>query len=1426
MIHSWYKRAALVALFAVALSATADAHIADRYIKARKKGATEEVQREPVGAFDLQRNVVSNVDFYTTNYGIFGYNIASQVGGTYWPRGGNNQYLFAGGAWFAALKRPPGSTELRKRVMITYNPNSGQSWMVPGSIEDGTTVDQSPEAIQKYRTYFSTDFSTADGTDFLNPSYPNWPIWDSSPEDTLRVNNYYGDYINDIDNRNRSNYPKGPAFISDEDVFSVYRDNDLSRYEGGSSQRQAEGYPLGFQIEQIIYSWGFGDYADMLFIKYLFIHPEEFGDTLYECWMASVMDVDIAPRTNPRGGAANDRARYYLEEDTLNLAVQWTNGDRGEAGQGFGYLGFNFLESPAVDADGFLRKDAKQFPVSEQLGLQTMRNWPITVDPIENEDRYNFVSSQNRDGDDGPGDRRLLMATGPFNMRPNDSARIVVGLIMATTANGGDATGTTEDMGELIRKVRFAQFVYNNQFRAPRAPDIPIVKGYNQEGSFFQVPDRGWLPLNNAVVVQWDSTAELSVDTLEGGMDFMGYRVYRARRPDLDTFDVDVIETQRKSPLAWKQIGQFNIPSPFIKDGNNIVPEIGLPLDSIYIADIIEPGQKRFLVARRRNFAGPWGAYWNDLLALRDNYQYQLNPDGTLNVGAVDKADSVLLTYFTTQFEELPTVSRDLSNNTGWFVNQAEADIARDSLIKLILDKKVKEDPILYTEVNEAGQSVQREFFETDEVRKGIYADYMRTISRGRTFFDFGDDNGNGVVSYSADPLRSEKLINNVDYYYAIRAYDEGDYLQGTATKLTNKAIGLPNTVKTTPLASRPGNSPSIEFRVPDTSRAKLGGIYNLELLINDEQRFNQIFAGRTLELLFYRDWFSWDHDRNPVTQSIGLYNVIMFLRDSATQELITTWQSALPPQLCGGGSNFAGWFTENTVTWVDTAGIFVTDEGVVFDTVRSPETGEIVRIDTTTFLQPDNTERVLRTGSFFSDATCLPNKYALGTVGISFDYGFEQWGGEYRALDSGDVVQGGDPDIWVGRSFSQALVWSDNLDLALNNPAPEWNYILNPDFEPNPFNPYSQSYNNGPGIYEITFTEGGTETITSEFILDDRVGDEDGKNPIITFENVPYLIPQIRNVAEYDRPDIRGDGTVGTANVSFPFDLKHQEVPFDSSSVRAFPNAEATRVGNFTMAAFGWRNTRDERLSNATLTRLGANRAFGSPVGTQGRYYTSRNLSTTGQDTLDFCHVFSIGGAQFTLDWSRTGRKSNPAYRAAPPQIPRLGSSVTAPERLPVNDFAVGDKVIVYTFGGALGYPFNHASAFAKVAEYDPEKIAGATFTDEQLEQVQVVPNPYYVTHEGIRSSFEGRLYFTRLPRRADIRIYTSTGALIAEYKHDETTSDDPSTFGTYVWDLLTKNNQRVASQMLVAEIETPDGASVVRKFSIIVGPARIVPE
>ncbi|MEY2719103.1 MAG: hypothetical protein RLZZ273_469, partial [Bacteroidota bacterium] len=114
----------ITAMFAVLLMATAPS-LADinRNGKTRKgEDASEDIQRTPTGVYDQQGNTKSRVNFQITNYGVFGFNIAQGRGGTFWPRGRANQYIFAGGAWFGARKLPPGSDTLRKRVMLTYNP--------------------------------------------------------------------------------------------------------------------------------------------------------------------------------------------------------------------------------------------------------------------------------------------------------------------------------------------------------------------------------------------------------------------------------------------------------------------------------------------------------------------------------------------------------------------------------------------------------------------------------------------------------------------------------------------------------------------------------------------------------------------------------------------------------------------------------------------------------------------------------------------------------------------------------------------------------------------------------------------------------------------------------------------------------------------------------------------------------------------------------------------------------------------------------------------------------------------------------------------------------------------------------------------------------------------------------------------------------
>lgn len=124
----------------------------------------------------------------------------------------------------------------------------------------------------------------------------------------------------------------------------------------------------------MIYSWGFGDYRDFLFIKYALINKSK--DTLRECWLSPAFDMDIGVNGSTANYAANDRTRYYNEEDTLNLAIQWSNGTQGEAGKGFGYIGFDFLESPSTYPAFVVRDTVKDANGNDSIRYQLIGTSP------------------------------------------------------------------------------------------------------------------------------------------------------------------------------------------------------------------------------------------------------------------------------------------------------------------------------------------------------------------------------------------------------------------------------------------------------------------------------------------------------------------------------------------------------------------------------------------------------------------------------------------------------------------------------------------------------------------------------------------------------------------------------------------------------------------------------------------------------------------------------------------------------------------------------------------------------------------------------------------------------------------------------------------------------------------------------------------
>ena len=97
-------------------------------------------------------------------------------------------------------------------------------------------------------------------------------------------------------------------------------------------------------------------------------------------------------------------------------------------------------------------------------------------------------------------------------------------------------------------------------------------------------------------------------------------------------------------------------------------------------------------------------------------------------------------------------------------------------------------------------------------------------------------------------------------------------------------------------------------------------------------------------------------------------------------------------------------------------------------------------------------------------------------------------------------------------------------------------------------------------------------------------------------------------------------------------------------------------------------------------------------------------------------------------------------------------------------------------------------------------------------LNDVKVVPNPYFSRSKFKESEFERRIRFTNLPKKCRINIFTISGELIFQIDHENEFS------GNAWWDMRTLNNQEVAPGLYLYHIENQtDSNEKIGKFAVI---------
>ena len=433
--------------------------------------------------FQIKIHDVNQVEMCISNFGKFGQTEA-QSAGLWWPKGSGQNYIFGAGPWFGTIDQATGDT----LVTIGYGPHGAETEFVPGD-KDMSSSD--PNAII-----------------FMYPV--DWP----PPTE--------GWTTAEPPQRNKSH----------QDSWCVINDLDESHHVPGDTR------PIGLVVYQTVYAWNLSSTQDMIFIKYVLRNVSE--DTLHDCYFGVCTDNDIG---NEAGSAANDRIAgivldtFVIDEDTFvvdNLGYQWQEAEETGWTSYPGTIGFDYLQSPYdlkenadkdedgipdqyerdsayyvttlpdsmwdVDFDGTPDwRDPSEIP---QLGMTAFKRFTLNLEPNKDNERYVTLAGYNfktmvyepfaDTAPASPDDQRFLQCSGPFEIAPDSTATVLVGIILA---NWKDIFGTPDSA--LAQIDGTCQFIYDKNWLLPGPPSPPTLT---------------CIPGDAQITLVWDNKSETEPD--------------------------------------------------------------------------------------------------------------------------------------------------------------------------------------------------------------------------------------------------------------------------------------------------------------------------------------------------------------------------------------------------------------------------------------------------------------------------------------------------------------------------------------------------------------------------------------------------------------------------------------------------------------------------------------------------------------------------------------------------------------------------------------------------------------------------------------------------------------------------------------------------------------------------------------------------
>lgn len=496
-----------------------------------KKTALRKTLGEPV----YTKININNISTWIKNDGETDIN-QNGNSGLVFPKGSNKTAVFQSGFLWG------GKVDGQFRV----GGSAYRQGTVPGYIQaDGTPVSTDAQDVRIYRVrrdYADADLSAevadGDGADqaAVRAQYEtDWNEWPASHGAPFEDVNGNGTYEPSID------IPGVPG--ADQTVWFVANDFDPAQtdFMYGS-------LPMG--IEEQVTVWGYkssGALGNMIFRKFLMINKNQSQKDFTDMYVCMWSDPDL-------GDAGDD---YVGCDTTLSLGFVYNANAQDATYQPLPppAAGFDFFQGPLVSGD------AADVGISKGQYKPGMKNLPMTAffffingDPVYadpdqgiydtgtlewlnlfegkvsttgqpfTDPNTNQITKFTLAGDpvagtgwvDGqlhpPGDRRLGMVSGTFNMAYGDTQEIVVAEMCAGAVPGVDRLGAISLLKFYDKQ---AQLAYDNFFNVPTAPPAPVVTA-----SAF----------DKEVILTWGNDAAkvaATEDYSKGGFSFEGYNVYQ-----------------------------------------------------------------------------------------------------------------------------------------------------------------------------------------------------------------------------------------------------------------------------------------------------------------------------------------------------------------------------------------------------------------------------------------------------------------------------------------------------------------------------------------------------------------------------------------------------------------------------------------------------------------------------------------------------------------------------------------------------------------------------------------------------------------------------------------------------------------------------------------------------------------------------------